>query len=287
MEIKDLLDNWREKVEKALDRFLAAGVGPSPSLAQAMRYSVFSGGKRIRPLLVLASTFAVGGDVERAIPYACALEMIHTYSLIHDDLPAMDNEDYRRGRPTSHRLFGEAMAILAGDALLTEAFQVMANPAFSGDISPFTALRVIHEVSKAVGIKGMVGGQALDVEVDGKTLEAEQIRQIHLYKTAAFITVAVKIGGLIGGADERQLEKLVFFGNRFGMAFQLIDDIMDFGEQKASNLANVLGVEEARSEARKLLKEALMALSEFGTRADPLREIAYSMERLLDHGKNP
>lgn len=287
MEIKDLLDNWKETVERALDRFLPTEGEPSPSLVQVMRYSVFSGGKRIRPLLVLASAFAVGGNVELAIPYACALEMIHTYSLIHDDLPAMDNEDYRRGRPTSHRLFGEAMAILAGDALLTEAFQMMANPAFSGDIPPFIALRVIHEVSKAVGIKGMVGGQALDVEVDGKVLEAEQIRRIHLYKTAAFITVAVKIGGLIGGADERQLERLAFFGNRFGMAFQLIDDIMDFGEQKASNLANVLGVEEARSEAKRLLEEALTALNEFGNKADPLREIAYSIGRLLDHGKNP
>lgn len=287
MEVKDLLYAWREKVERMLDRFLPMGSDPSPSLIQAMRYSVFSGGKRIRPLLVLASTFAVGGDVERAIPYACALEMIHTYSLIHDDLPAMDNEDYRRGRPTSHRLFGEAMAILAGDALLTEAFQVMANPSFSGDIHPFTALRVIQEVSKAVGIKGMVGGQALDVEVDGKALDADQIRKIHLYKTAAFITVAVKIGGLIGGADEKQLERLELFGHRFGMAFQLIDDLMDFGEKKASNLANVLGVEEARSEAKRLLKEALEALKEFGTRADPLREIAYSMERLLNNGKNP
>lgn len=287
MEAKDLLGMWREMVERALDRFLPIEEGPSPSLAQAMRYSIFSGGKRIRPLLVLASTFAVGGDIERALPYACALEMIHTYSLIHDDLPAMDNEDYRRGRPTSHRLFGEAMAILAGDALLTEAFQLMANPIFCEDIPPLTVLRVIHEVSKAVGIKGMVGGQALDVEVDGKLLNAEEIRRIHLYKTAAFMTVAVKIGGLIGGADEKQLEKLVFFGQNFGMAFQLIDDVMDYGEKKASNLANILGVEEARLEAKRLLKEALKALEGFGTRADPLREIVSSMERLLSNGKNP
>ncbi len=287
MEAKDLLGMWREMVERALDRFLPIEEGPSPSLAQAMRYSIFSGGKRIRPLLVLASTFAVGGDIERALPYACALEMIHTYSLIHDDLPAMDNEDYRRGRPTSHRLFGEAMAILAGDALLTEAFQLMANPIFCEDIPPLTVLRVIHEVSKAVGIKGMVGGQALDVEVDGKLLNAEEIRRIHLYKTAAFMTVAVKIGGLIGGADEKQLEKLVFFGHNFGMAFQLIDDVMDYGEKKASNLANILGVEEARLEAKRLLKEALKALEGFGTRADPLREIVSSMERLLSNGKNP
>lgn len=287
MEAKDLLGMWREMVERALDHFLPIEEGPSPSLAQAMRYSIFSGGKRIRPLLVLASTFAVGGDIERALPYACALEMIHTYSLIHDDLPAMDNEDYRRGRPTSHRLFGEAMAILAGDALLTEAFQLMANPIFCEDIPPLTVLRVIHEVSKAVGIKGMVGGQALDVEVDGKLLNAEEIRRIHLYKTAAFMTVAVKIGGLIGGADEKQLEKLVFFGHNFGMAFQLIDDVMDYGEKKASNLANILGVEEARLEAKRLLKEALKALEGFGTRADPLREIVSSMERLLSNGKNP
>lgn len=287
MEAKDLLGMWREMVERALDRFLPIEEGPSPSLAQAMRYSIFSGGKRIRPLLVLASTFAVGGDIERALPYACALEMIHTYSLIHDDLPAMDNEDYRRGKPTSHRLFGEAMAILAGDALLTEAFQLMANPIFCEDIPPLTVLRVIHEVSKAVGIKGMVGGQALDVEVDGKLLNAEEIRRIHLYKTAAFMTVAVKIGGLIGGADEKQLEKLVFFGQNFGMAFQLIDDVMDYGEKKASNLANILGVEEARLEAKRLLKEALKALEGFGTRADPLREIVSSMERLLSNGKNP
>ncbi|RLA85815.1 MAG: polyprenyl synthetase family protein, partial [Deltaproteobacteria bacterium] len=189
-------------VEEALGRFLPReGCIPS-RLPEAMRYSVFSGGKRIRPLLVLASCYAVGGDPQRALPFACALEMIHTYSLIHDDLPSMDDDDYRRGRATSHRVFGEALAILAGDALLTDAFGLMSSPGAREGISPEVALSVIHEVARAVGSEGMVGGQAVDVEVEGKEVDGGLIQWIHERKTAAFIMAAVKIGGMLGGAEE-------------------------------------------------------------------------------------
>jgi len=194
----------------------------------------------------------------------------------------MDNDDFRRGKATSHRVFGEALAILAGDGLLTDAFALMASPEATQGLEGEVALRVIREIAQAVGTRGMVGGQAVDIEVEGKEVDEETIRWIHEKKTAAFIHAAAKIGAMIGGADDEKLALIERFGHAFGRAFQLVDDLLDREEEKSSNLVRAKGVEGVREEALKLFEEAYRALEPLGTRADPLREIAQRIERALD-----
>lgn len=264
-------------VEEGLQRLLPSeGVIPS-RLPEAMRYSVFAGGKRLRPVLLLASCEVVGGDSSRALPYACALEMIHTYSLIHDDLPAMDDDDFRRGRATSHRVFGEAMAILAGDALLTEAFRVMASQEARNGLPEGVVLEVIEEIAKAAGVQGMVGGQAVDVEAEDREVDLETVRWIHRHKTASLIAAAVRAGALIGGATPEELDALSRYGEAVGVAFQVVDDIIDHGEDKTATYPCLVGLGQAKEEAKKLLEEALKALEPLGERAAPLRAIAHLM----------
>lgn len=280
--MKKAIEEWTRWIDEALARYLPAEGSMPSRLPEAMRYSIFAGGKRIRPLLVLAACEAVGGDARMALPFACALEMIHTYSLIHDDLPSMDNDDFRRGKATSHRVFGEALAILAGDALLTDAFALMASPEARKGLEGDVVLEVIHQVALAVGSRGMVGGQASDVELEGRQVDQGVIRWIHDRKTAAFIQVAAKIGAMIGGAKGEELASMERFGLAFGRAFQLVDDILDWGEEKTSNLAKAVGLKEAQEEARRLFREAYDALVPFGLRAEPLREIAMKVEKALD-----
>lgn len=280
--MKKAIEEWIRWIDEALARYLPAEGSMPSRLPEAMRYSIFAGGKRIRPLLVLAACEAVGGDARMALPFACALEMIHTYSLIHDDLPSMDNDDFRRGKATSHRVFGEALAILAGDALLTDAFALMASPEARKGLEGDVVLEVIHQVALAVGSRGMVGGQASDVELEGRQVDQGVIRWIHDRKTAAFIQVAAKIGAMIGGAKGEELASMERFGLAFGRAFQLVDDILDWGEEKTSNLAKAVGLKEAQEEARRLFREAYDALVPFGLRAEPLREIAMKVEKALD-----
>jgi len=265
------------------------------SLHGAMRYSVFAGGKRIRPILMFAACEAVGGDINCAQPAACAMEMIHTYSLIHDDLPAMDNDDFRRGRPTNHKVYGEAVAILAGDALLTQAFILLSSPFLPLNIPHDRIISVINEIASCAGSRGMVGGQVVDMESEGKDdLDLPTVQYIHTHKTGALIKASVKCGAILGGAGERELASLVRYGEAVGLAFQITDDILDIegntaelGKVAGSDQARakatypaVLGIAESRRRAAELLDMALDAIAIFDQTADPLRAIArYVIER--------
>jgi len=294
MDFNEYLLRQQKRVDEALDRLLPPEEKYPSSLHKAMRYSVFSGGKRLRPVLAIAAYEAVGGEGDHVLPYACALELIHTYSLIHDDLPAMDNDDYRRGRPTSHRMFGEGLAILAGDALLTEAFSLMTRPEFTTGLGDEVVLRVVHELSRAAGIQGMVGGQVVDLESEGKTVEFATVEWIHTHKTGALIVSAVRIGARLGGAGEETLAALTRYAEGVGLAFQITDDILNVeGEERhlgkrvgtdrqrgKGTYPAVIGIERSKDTARTLLKEAVEALDMFGHNADPLREIArFILER--------
>ncbi len=295
MDLKIYLKEQCACIDSALDRFLPNDTELPHSVHTAMRYSIFAGGKRVRPILMLAACQAVGGDVERALPAACAMEMIHTYSLIHDDLPAMDDDDFRRGNPTNHKVFGEAIAILAGDALLTEAFKLISDPRFSGGCAPAGLLAVIHEIATCAGSYGMVGGQVIDMESEGKKdIDLATVQYIHTHKTGALIKASVVSGALLGGAVGPQLDGITRYGEAAGLAFQIADDILDIegtteeiGKDAGSDVARgkatypaVMGVAAAREEARLMKDEALRALEIFGTEADPLREIArYIVQR--------
>lgn len=288
MDLKRYLEQRLARVDEALAVFLPTEDTLPATLHKAMRYSIFAGGKRIRPVLMIAACEAVGGDVDRVLPAACAMEMIHTYSLIHDDLPAMDDDDFRRGRPTNHKVFGEAAAILAGDALLTEAFILLSNPEANAGIPPEVSRRVIHTMARCAGSLGMVGGQVVDMESEGKSIDFPTLEYIHTHKTGALILAAIESGALIGGADEKALASLTRYGEAAGLAFQVADDILDVvGDQevigkdvgsdeargKATYVA-LLGLEEARQRAAELRDMAVAALEPLGEAAEPLRRIA-------------
>jgi geranylgeranyl diphosphate synthase type II len=256
-------------------------------LHKAMRYSLLAGGKRLRPALVLTAGEALGAETDDLMPSACAIEMIHTYSLIHDDLPAMDNDDLRRGRPTCHKAFGEAVAILAGDALLTQAFRVLASDAPRRDAA--RQIRVIREIATAAGsVDGMIGGQMADIENEGRQVDAVTLEYIHRSKTGALIAAPVVVGGIIAGATDDQIDKLRNYGERIGLAFQIADDILDVtstseqlgktaGKDQAAHKATypvVHGVPASRRRARELIEEAVGIISSLGLRTDVLEEIA-------------
>lgn len=267
------------KTEAALDRCFAALDLAPPSLLEAMRYSLFAGGKRLRPALALGAAEMISGDDSAALPAACALEMIHTYSLMHDDLPAMDNDDFRRGRPTAHKAFGEATAILAGDALLTLAFEVMSE---SGNI------RVIREIALAAGACGMAGGQQLDIEAEGRSIGLDDLRRIHALKTGALIRVSVRAGALLAGAQKDVLDALSAYGEALGLAFQIADDILNVTSTEAalgkpvgsdadrdkSTYPAIMGIEGARALAEEAVSTAVAALERFGAEADIFRALA-------------
>jgi geranylgeranyl diphosphate synthase type II len=289
MDLKAYLKEQCARVDAALDTFLPKETELPHSLHKAMRYSIFAGGKRVRPILMLAACQAAGGDTERAIPAACAMEMIHTYSLIHDDLPAMDDDDFRRGNPTNHKVFGEAIAILAGDALLTEAFKLVSDLRFAAGCDPTARLAVIHEIAACAGSYGMVGGQVVDMESEGKPdIDLPTVQYIHTHKTGALIKAAVVAGALLGGADSQKLAAITRYGEAAGLAFQIADDILDIegttaeigkdaGSDEARGKATypaVMGLAAAKEEARVMMDEAFRALEIFGDEAGPLREIA-------------
>ncbi len=288
MKIDEYIARRGRLVDRALQRWLPRADEFPPQVHEAMSYSLFAGGKRLRPILALAGAEAVGGRATDALPVACSLELIHTYSLIHDDLPAMDNDDLRRGKPTSHRVFGEGLAILAGDALLTEAFRLLARPDLMKNISPATRLRVIYQVAYAAGSLGMVGGQAMDISFQGKKIDKHLLEYIHSHKTGALIAAAVQAGGLIGGASPREGRALANYGQKLGLAFQITDDLLDIhGEarklgksvrkdraQGKATYPALFGVSESRRQAEILLNEAVGRLKIFSHWADPLREIA-------------
>jgi geranylgeranyl diphosphate synthase type II len=259
-----------------------------------MRYSLFAGGKRLRPILMIAASEAVGGTAQQVMHAACAMEMIHTYSLVHDDLPAMDDDDFRRGRPTNHIAYGEATAILAGDALLTEAFRLLADTDANLTIPPATALRVIELVARYSGSQGMVGGQIVDMESEGKEIDFPTLEYIHTHKTGGLILASVQVGALLGGGDEEQLAALTRFGGAAGLAFQIADDILDVVGDRAELGKNVgsdqargkatypalLGLAEARQRARELCDIAVESLTPLGAAAETLQVLArYIVDR--------
>lgn len=286
MDLKDYLKKRCQLVDQALERVLPAAGELPASLHGSMRYSVFAGGKRVRPVLMLAACETVGGELEQAMSAACAMEMIHTYSLIHDDLPAMDDDDFRRGNPTNHKVYGEATAILAGDALLTEAFILLSSES-GGD--PAAKLRVIHEIANASGSRGMVGGQVVDMESEGKgEIDLATLSYIHTHKTGALIRASVRAGAILGGASAGDLDALTRYADAIGLAFQIADDILDvegtteeLGKDAGSDQARgkatypaLVGLEASKARAQELVQMALDALSGFDERAEPLRLIA-------------
>lgn len=286
--LPDYLKARRALIDAALDAALPGESSYPPVIFRAVRYSLFAGGKRVRPILCLAAAEAVGGDIQAALPAACALEMIHTYSLIHDDLPAMDDDDLRRGRPTSHRVFGEATAILAGDALLTEAFALLSDRERMPGIPPDRALAAISEIARAAGFWGMVGGQVVDMQSQQAPADEETLLYIHTRKTGALIVASVRTGAMLAGASPGESEAVTAYGRHLGLAFQIADDILNvegdaaaLGKTTGSDAAcgkltfpQLLGLEASRRKMAELTKEALAALGGLDRRARPLRALA-------------
>lgn len=275
------------EVNEWLDRLVPSETTPPEQLHRAMRYSLLAGGKRLRPALVLAAGEAFAADTDDLMPAACAIEMIHTYSLIHDDLPAMDNDDLRRGRPTCHKAFGEAVAILAGDALLTQAFRVLVLDAPNRNAE--RQVRVISEVATAAGtVEALIGGQIADIESEGKKVDAKTLEYIHRSKTGAMITASAVVGGLIAGASDDQIEKLRKYGQRIGLAFQIADDILDVtstseqlgktpGKDQAANKATypaIHGIPASEARARELVNEAVEVVSTLNLKTRVLEDLA-------------
>ena len=291
-ELKGYLEDRRIRVDRTLEAYLPTVKTVPERLHEAMRYSLFAGGKRIRPILAIAALESVGGNLNDALPSVSAIELVHAYSLIHDDLPAMDNDDYRRGRLTSHKKFGEAAAILAGDALLPAAFAMISDRDLNRTIPPDILLSVIHELGRAAGSLGMVGGQFVDIESEGMTgsqsISEETLRCVHSRKTGALIRAAVRIGAILGAAGPEALSSLTVYGEKAGLAFQVADDILDVegteketgkrvrkdGAHQKLTYPLVVGLAESKQRADRLIREALEALVSFGPEADPLRMIA-------------
>jgi geranylgeranyl diphosphate synthase type II len=281
------LERRQRLVNRALERLVPPDPARPKGLIEGMRYSLFVGGKRIRPILLMAAAESVGGTAQAVLSYACALEMIHTYSLVHDDLPAMDDDSLRRGKPTTHVEFGEAMAILIGDALLTDAFRIMVETA-SRARDPRGALAAIREIAAAAGAHGMVAGQVADMKAEGAPPDLPTVEFIHVRKTGAMILASVRAGALLAGAAATELRRLSGYGERVGLAFQIADDILDSEgttgvtgkmqgrdkERKKVTFPAVVGIPAAKQRMLELIEDALAELAPFPRSADPLRAIA-------------
>ena len=287
--IQQVLDRARALVDAELEHVLPPPGEYPPSIHQAMRYAVFAGGKRLRPILCVEAGRLFDGDSTSLLRLASALELIHAYSLIHDDLPALDNDDLRRGKPTCHRVFGEATAILAGDAMLTLAYETISRAEDAEATGARRRLRIIHELSHAIGTRaGMVGGQVVDLENTGRTMDAATLRYIHSAKTGAFIAAAVRCGVIDANGAEQDLARLTTYGEKVGLAFQIADDLLDVlgskegmgkavrkdGAQRKATYPALHGVEESQRIAAGLVREACEVLAPYGSRAERLREIA-------------
>jgi geranylgeranyl diphosphate synthase type II len=288
IDIEGYLSENKRLVDEALESYLGNGNPSLTKLREAMRYSALAGGKRLRPILMIASCGAVGGEREKVLPVACALEMIHTYSLVHDDLPSMDDDALRRGIPTNHKVYGEATAILAGDALLTDAFSLIVNEGGKAGIDSGVLCEVVGDISSAAGSSGMIEGQAVDLMLtDTEEVSLEDVERMHTLKTGAMITVAVRTGGRIGGANGNDLKRLSSYGSSIGLAFQIIDDLLDIegegdlGKERGgdakhgkSTYPEIAGIEVSKRKAAELTRNAILQLRDFDGRAEPLREIA-------------
>jgi geranylgeranyl diphosphate synthase type II len=291
MDIRQYIDSKRKQVNSALERYVPSEKGSLAEHIKSMRYSLFAGGKRVRPILCLAAAESVkdfNNDFPEAVMLtACALECIHTYSLIHDDLPAMDDDDLRRGKPTNHVVFGEAGAILAGDSLLTHAFDLLSRDVMES-ITANDRIKIISLISKAAGSEGMVGGQFLDLTNEGKKIQYDMLREIHSRKTGALITASVQTGAVLGSSTTEQFQALTRYGIQIGLAFQIIDDLLNVegtaeqlgkaaGSDAARNKATypaLFGIDETRRKAKEAIEEALAAVDDFDERANMLRNLA-------------
>lgn len=276
MNLEVYLERQIKKIDKALDSYLPKASEYPPQIHTAMRYAVLSGGKRIRPIFVLAACEAVGGNEKNAMAAACALELIHNYSLIHDDLPCMDDDDTRRGQPTCHKKFGEDTALLAGDALLTLAFGVLNQPNdFKNSKALITQIDITRGIAEAIGTRGMIGGQQVDMEFQSKEADLPTIEYINTHKTGALIAVSLKAGAMLGGGSKKEIEALHRYGKYTGLLFQIVDDILD-----QEGYAKVIGVHEAKNEAKKILLKAKKELKPFARRGEMLSRIAdFVLER--------
>jgi geranylgeranyl diphosphate synthase type II len=285
-DLKKYLEERRRLVDAALEKFLPGEGEWPPRLHEAMLYSIRAGGKRLRPILAIAACEALGASIDRVMPVATAIEMIHTYSLIHDDLPAMDDDELRRGKPTNHKIYGEALAILAGDALLTEAFRLMARHRHR-EVDPTVLMEVIESIADAAGSKGMAGGQVMDLESEKKKISLSELEKLHRHKTGRLMKISVEAGARLGGGTAAQVETLGLYGEKIGLAFQIADDVLDIeggeeiGKDVGSDLANekatypsLLGLSSSKELAGKMVEEAVSLLQSFDEKAEPLREIA-------------
>ena len=285
MDLSQYLSARSATVDRALDGWLPRASVKPATIHKAMRYSLFAGGKRLRPVLTLTAAEACGGEPSRALPAACAVECIHTYSLIHDDLPCMDDDDLRRGRPTSHKVFGEGVAVLAGDALLTVAFEILAH---AEPTRRYPTAAIIRELADAAGSKWLIGGQVADLEGEGRKITGAELRYIHRCKTAALLTASIRLGAMSADATAARLASLTDFGQALGLAFQVIDDILDVtqtteklgktagkdAEATKATFPAIYGLDRSRREAHRLTAAAHAALAPLGTKAARLREIA-------------
>ena len=285
------LKNRKDMIEATLDRMLPDAAPLPNTIYQAMRYAVVNGGKRLRPILVLEGARLVGGDMKKALPLACAVEFVHSYSLVHDDLPAMDDDDLRRGQPTCHKVFGEALAILAGDALLTRAFEMPGLLMDDPEIRPDGVLKAWHELARAAGSQGMIAGQVVDLESEGKAVSAETLSYMYQNKTGALFKASLKGGAMLFGADEEQLQALDRFAEHFGMAFQITDDILDVeGDEKIigkpvgsdarsdkATFVSIYGMAESKRMAQSSINEAIQSISCFGDEGEFLKQAAWSV----------
>jgi geranylgeranyl diphosphate synthase, type II len=288
VDIQAFLEGQRNRIDGFLRQILPPESTEPTLLYQAMGYSLLGGGKRIRPILTIASAQALGYDRDDMLPYAAALELVHTYSLIHDDLPSMDDDDYRRGRLTNHKVFGEGMAILAGDGLLTMAFELCSQEGGSDSLAPEQRLAVIRELATGSGHQGMVGGQVMDIQAENQDIPLSQLKQIHAYKTGRLIRAAVRIGGIIGGATPSQLVSLTGYAEEIGLAFQIADDVLDMvgtreelgkdagADEKRGKKTypSFFGVEGSRQLGEQSVERAIKHLEGFGGSGEPLRQIA-------------
>jgi geranylgeranyl diphosphate synthase, type II len=283
--LKTYLQTRQKTIDRALDRYLPKEKVRPATIHNAMRYSLFAGGKRLRPILTLASAEACGGRIEHAMPLACAMECIHTYSLVHDDLPSMDNDDFRRGRPTCHKVFGDGIAVLAGDGLLTIAFEILSR---ARPTSRYSVSILLREIAVAAGSQKLIAGQVADLEAEGKQIDMAGLRYIHEHKTAAILTTSVRLGAMSANANSKQLSAITKFGRALGLAFQVIDDILDVTQtseklgksagkdiaaQKATYPA-LIGLDRSRAEAKRLTKQSHDALKVFGKKGDALHALA-------------
>ncbi|WP_447984559.1 polyprenyl synthetase family protein [Nitrospira sp. Nam74] len=294
MNISQYLEQKRQDVDRFLDQVIPTDKIEPMTLHEAMRYSLFAGGKRVRPILALAAAEAVGNPPPSVLAVASSLELIHTYSLIHDDLPAMDNDDYRRGKPTNHKVYGEAIAILAGDALLTLAFELCSRTDLMEGLDPQRQVQILYELAVGSGHLGMVGGQVLDIQAENKDIDLAALQRIHAHKTGMLIRAAVRMGAIASSASADQLQHLTGFAEDIGLAFQIADDVLNVTgtrEQLGKNAMTdaqrgkktyptFYGVDGARTLADQCIERAIARLSGFGAKADPLRALAkYITER--------